>query len=359
MDSSNKLYISVAVLAVLGGGLYFQTKNKKTEEKTHSYAAKVADLPKLDISEETLKAVDRIELTLPAKVAGEKAADGSENKESKPAEVIVLTKTGDESWDLTSPVKALATATNVKTLLDNVKALKVVDAIASSPDTYDRWGVSEQKALHVVLKKGADTVADLYFGDDGSRGQMSRIAGKDGVFAVKGYSKFAFNRDATAWRDKGVLKFDEKEANLVTVENEHGTFVFKKDADQWQGTLKAGKGTAKPIEKFKPSKVDDLLRAFKALNAAGFGDDKQPTDVGLEPARGSVSIQLKDGAKHLIQFGDSAEGTNRWAKTESHKGLFSVASWTADWAVGDATRYQETPAKPEKAGAAGEAPDDH
>jgi Domain of unknown function (DUF4340) len=349
MDSSSKLYISVAVLAVLGGGLYFQSKSHRTEEKAYSYAAKMADLPTLDLKEETLKAVDRIELTLPAKVAGEKSADGTENTENKPAEAIVLSKVSEERWDLTSPVQALANASNVKALLDNVKTLKVVEPIATSPDTYDRWGVTEAKGLHVVLKKGNETVLDMYFGDDGSRGQMSRIAGKDGVFAIKGYTKFAYSRDAKGWRDRGLFKFDDKEATRITVENEHGGFEFTKGGDAWAGTFKKGnKGAAKSIEKFKASKVEDLLRAYKGLNAAEFGEDKKASEVGLEPPKGVLTIELKDGAKQVVQVGDTSEGTNRWVKVSGHEGIYSISSWASDWVVGDVSRYQETPPKADK-----------
>lgn len=349
MDSGNKLYISIAVLAVLGGALYFQGKNRKSDEQSHSYAAKAAELPKLEVTEDSLKAVDQIEITLPAKVKGEKGIDGNEATEDKPAETIVLRKQGEERWDLTAPLAAPGNASNAKALLDNVKQLKVVESISNSKETYDTWGVSDQKALHLVLKKGNDTVIDIYFGDDGSRGQMARLAGTDGVFAIKGYSKFSYNRDVKGWRDKGILKFDEKDAQSVTIVNETGTFEFKKDADKWAANFKdKSKGAGKPLADFKPSKVDDLLRAYKGLNAADFGDDKKPSDVGLEAPKSTVTIQLKDGTSHVITVGDTSEGTNRWAKTNSNPGIFSISSWTADWAMGNTSKFQEASASKDK-----------
>ena len=49
---------------------------------------------------------------------------------------------------------------------------------------------------------------------------MTRLAGKDGVFAVKGYSSYLFNRDAKSWRDTTIFKFEEKDVQKVTLQNE-------------------------------------------------------------------------------------------------------------------------------------------
>src|SRR5690606_26439623 len=195
-----------------------------------------------------------------------------------------------------------ANASNVKSLLDNLTKLKVVEAVSTGTDSYDRWGVTEEKALHVVAKKGNETVIDAYFGDDGSRGQMVRLAGKDGVFASKGYSRYSYARDLKGWRDKTIFKFEDDQVESVTVKNENGEFTFTKKDEKWTSLFTPAGGKAgTPITRFKDSKVGDMLRAYKSLNAADFGDDKQPDAVQLNKPLASVTIQLKDGGvKHEL-----------------------------------------------------------
>jgi hypothetical protein len=345
MDSSKKLYIALGLLVLLGGALYLQNKKEVAEERAYSYEAKTASLPTLSIDEETRKAIDTIELVRPPESEEKKDDEAAANEAQEPGkpESVTLKKKGEDSWELTSPVTYAANNSNVKSLLDNLDKLKVSEQISTTATEYDKWGLTDEKALHAVFKKGDQVVLDAYFGDNGSRGQMVRLAGKDGVFAIKGYSKFLYSRDTAGWRDKSILKFEDKDVVKVTVENENGVFDFDKVSDKWQGKHKG-----KEIPDFKPSKVDDLVRAFKGLNASDFGDGKTAADVGLDKPLATVTVELTGGsAKHVISFGSTSEGNARWISTNSSPQIFSVSSWTADWAMAEPSKFQE-PKKDDK-----------
>jgi hypothetical protein len=346
MDSAKKLYLSIAVLAALGLGLFLQNKKEKQEAKSYSYEAKVADLPKLEVSADAKKAIDRIELVVPKEE--KKKDDSSDEARAEPSgdtkpDSFVLVKKGEEDWALESPSAHKANASNVQSLLDNLEKLKVVETISTSAEAYDRWGVTPEKGLHVVAKKGTETVLDVYFGEDGSRGQMARIAGKDGVYAVKGYSKFQYARDLKGWREKTIFKFDDGKADSVSVVNENGEFIFSKTDGKWAGTHKApGAKAATNIERFKESKVGDLLRAYKGLNATDFGDDKQPDAVRLTQPVGKVTIKLADnGGNYELLVGDSGDGNTRYAKTTDNAQIYTISSWASDWATANVDKFQE------------------
>jgi hypothetical protein len=86
-----------------------------------------------------------------------------------------------------------------------------------------------------------------------------------------------------------------------------------------------------------------LLRAYKALSAIDFGDDKQPADVGLATPEATVTIDLKGGTgKNVLKVGKTAEGTNRWAMTNGSDQIYSISSWSSDWATADAKKFQAT-----------------
>ena len=192
LSTENKLYISLAVLAVLGGALFLQSKKEKEEAASYTLGGQAAALPKLELSDDDIKKIDKIALSKPAGDAGA----GVE---------VELTRSG-EDWKITKPIAATANQPNVKSLLDNLKTLKATELIDGSKASYGKFGVSDDKALHAVFSKGNGVALDLYFGDSGGRGQMTRIAGKDGVYASKGYSSFLYARDVKGWRDMAILK---------------------------------------------------------------------------------------------------------------------------------------------------------
>jgi hypothetical protein len=328
MNTETKLYVALGVLGVLGGGLYFQNKKEAESTANHTLGGQAAALPKIEIKDDDIKAIDKISLNK----AGE---DGG-----APVD-IELTRSG-EDWKLTKPVEAKANQANVKSLLENLKTLKVSEQIDASTTGYAKYGVSDDKGLHAVFSKGGATVLDARFGENGGRGQMTRIAGKEGVYAVKGYSSYLYARDAKGWRDLSLFKFEEGDVTAATIQNEHGSFSFTKDGENWKGKFEKPKGTAEPIKDFDDSKVKDFVRAYKTLNADGFADKgKTPADVGLEKPLATIQLTLKDGAKRDVSVGANAEGSSRWAKVSGSDEIWSISSWAADWAVAEEKKFQK------------------
>lgn len=334
MPTDKKLLIAIAVLVVLGGVVAMQRQKQNAELSAHSFETVAGSLPKITITDDDLKKIDKVEITKPAEKEGDKA------------ENIVLVKKGEEDWDLEKPVSAKAGASNVKSMIDNLKKLEVKELIDTGKDTYEKYKVSDEKALHTVFYKGKDVAFDAYFGEDGSRGQMTRLAGKDGVYAIKGYSSYLFNRDSKAWREKTIFKFEDKDLAKITLENENGTFAFEKSGEDFKAQFAKGTSKAlKDLEKFDKSKLQSLISAYKSLSAAEFGDDKKAEDVGLSPPKATLTFDMKEGtAKHVVTFGNQ-EGSNRWAKRNGSDEIFNVSSWAGDWATANVDKFQKTEEK--------------
>jgi hypothetical protein len=330
MSTDKKLYVAVGVLALLGGVFYFQKKQQTQEAASYTPEGRQAELPKIEIGDEESKKIDKITITQPPGDAG-KAKD------------VTLVKQG-ETWRVKEPIEAEANQTNVTSLLGNLKTLKVVEQISSNPEQYAKYGVTDDKALHAVFWQGDKPVVDLHFGQSGSRGQMTRIAGQDGVYATKGYSSYLYARDTKDWRDRTVFKFEDTKVNSVQIANEHGAFDFAKQAEKWAGKFRKGKaGALAPIKNFDESKVADMLRAFKGLNADAFNEDGKPSsELGLDQPAATVTITLDDGAKRVLQLGGTAEGSSRWAKKEGSEEAFSIGSFAADWALAEQSKFQKS-----------------
>src|SRR5689334_3463646 len=105
--ADNKLYVALGILAVLGGALFFANKKEKEEAATYTLGGQAAQLPKVTVTEDDVKAIDKIVITK----AGEDGGAGTD---------VELVKKGEE-WHVARPTEATANQANVKSLLDNLK----------------------------------------------------------------------------------------------------------------------------------------------------------------------------------------------------------------------------------------------
>jgi len=332
MKTEYKIYAAILLLAVLGGGVWMTREKNKKEISAHSATAATADLPTLAVSKDDVEAITKIEV--------KNADKGS----------VTLVKKGD-TWELSAPLSAKANPANVRSLLDNLKDLKVKESIDRSTNTYKQYELDDEKGVHITASKGDAKVFDAYFGKSGSRGQLARVGGKDGVFVVGGYSAFLYTREVKNWRETSILKFEDANAIQVSVTNTNGLFSFSKNGDKWASTYtkrdKDGKldKPEKEWKKFDEAKVKDMLRAFKALTAEDFGDEK--SDSGLadaEKSGGVVQIKLKDNAGDItMKIGKTSKGSSRFALKEGGDGtVYVVSSWSADWATADHTKFEKS-----------------
>jgi cytoskeletal protein RodZ len=338
MKTDQKIYAAVAVLLLAVGGLYLTKQSSKQQATAHSATAASADLPSISVPKDDVEKITRLEITSP-------------NKDDKTkSTTVVLEKKGD-NWEVMKPVAAKANAANVRSLLDNLKELKLKEVIDRGTTSYDNYEVSDAKAVHVQAFKGADKTTDLYFGKSGSRGQMARVGGKDGVFIAEKYSSYLYTREVKNWRETGILKFEDANAIQVEVTNKNGLFSFSKNGEKWAGSKtsrdkdgKLEKKADKEWKGFEEAKVKDLLRAFKGLSAEDFAEEK--ADTGLDKAEengGVVHIKLKDNAGEItVKVGKTAKGTSRYAIKDGGDGtVYTVSSWSADWATAAQSKFEK------------------
>ncbi len=346
MTTDKKLLVALGVLLLLGGGLVLQRRAAEREERAYSYQAQSAGFPQIALVEEQTKTVDKITIQKPA------TGDGGA------PETFVFEKRG-EDWALSAPMAAKANRTNVESLLKNVGELKITESLSNSKDSYAEYDLTDDKALHVVMHQGDKVALDLYFGEGGSRGQMLRVGDKTGVYAVKGYSSYLYSRDIKGWRDLSVVKFDDTQVEKVSIQNEKGVFEFER-VEKPGGTVAmpaADAGTEPKVEKiwtgrfgktaaalaaipeFEPARVDDLLRAYKSLNALDFARTEQPADVGLTSPLATVTFTLADGAKKVVHFGKTNATNNRWVSPEGSSELFTITQYASDWVMAEPSKY--------------------
>ena len=309
MDRNTKLIIGAVVLA--GASFWMYTQYKK-DSQLGSVAAK-PDLPEFKGTDD----VDKIDIT---------NADKGE---------VVLEKKGDK-WMLTKPVNALANQANVKSLLDNMKELKLTDTavVNASDDIKKSYELDATKGVHVITFKGADKKFDATFGKTGGLGDSVMLPGKTDIYLAKGYSGWLYAKDVKDWRDREIFKFDDANATQITIVNTNGTLTFTK-GDKWTGTFKE-----KAIARFDEEKVKSMLMNFKALSADDFGDGKPASETGLESPEATVTIKTKDNL-YTLKIGKTQTGQARFALKDPEPTIFVVGPVIGEWATAAIEKFQQ------------------
>jgi len=319
MKTEQKIYAATGVLVVLLGALWLAQKSERDDAMAHSQTAASAALPEIKLPADDADKITKIQI--------QNAGKGE----------VVLEKQGD-TWKLTKPVDYPANQQNVKSLVDNMKEIRIKDSIDTGRGQYATYDLEDDKAVHAQVFKDTSKAMDLYFGKSGTRGQMTRLADKDGVYVASGYSSYLYTREVKDWRDRDIMKFED--ANVISAEivNTNGKFSFSKGADdKWNGTHKG-----KPIPGFEQEKFKDMLRGFKALTAEDFAEpDKAAADTGLDkPA--TVVFKLKDDAGALkVNVGKEVPGHGRYAQKEGSPTVFVLTTYIADWAVAAESKFQK------------------
>jgi Domain of unknown function (DUF4340) len=312
MTKQNQILIGAVVLAGLG---FFAWKQMETDGKIGKKADIKAELPEVKAPED----VDKITVTNAEK--GE----------------VTFEKKGDK-WELTKPVAYMGNQQQIKSLIDNMKELKVTEVIASNAteDMKKLYEFEPAKAVHVVASKGGEKKFDMTFGKSGSRGQMAMLGDKPVVYIATGYSSYLYTKETRQWRESEIIKFEDANAIQLAISNKAGEFSFTKGGDKWGGTFKG-----KPIERFDESKVGDAVRSIKGLMADDFADGKSAAETGMDAPEGTMTVTLKDNAgKYTIKVGKVATGTSRYAQKEGSPTTFVISSWPSEAATAEVSKFQ-------------------
>lgn len=104
----------------------------------------------------------------------------------------------------------------VKTLLEKLEGLKIGLPVATSTGALTRFKVAEdQYERYLQLKKGGDSVAELYLGTGaGARQSHARGGDQEAVYTVT-MGSYDAPANVNNWQDKTVLKLDKEKVTAV------------------------------------------------------------------------------------------------------------------------------------------------
>jgi hypothetical protein len=204
--------------------------------------------------------------------------------------------------------------------------------------------VSDQKSRHdelelgdnslrVTLKQGEQVVADLRIGRTSGQLTMVRLEGKDQVYSVAGLFKYQLDKNTTAWRDKSITSFEEKDAEKIKVVSKDGAqVVITKPAPidggtapEWQ--LVEANVKVEPFDKGVASGMASQLATFKANE---FADDAKIEETGLDSPRLTVTVTLRNGKQQILLVGDKKGEEDWYVKTAEQPQIYLVKKYNLE-----------------------------
>jgi hypothetical protein len=282
------LLIGVALLAVLGGVVYWSNKTQAAKEKSPGTDAATPKL--LNIPDEQFQEIKIKKLT---------------------GEVLTL-KRDNGKWRMTEPKDMPADQDAVSSManaLSNLTSDKVID---EKPGDLQAFGLTIPTLDVQVLRKDGKT-EHLLIGDDTPTGSgaYAKLAADPKVVTVSSFTKTTLDKHPEDLRDKRLLTFDSDKLTRVELAAKGAPVEFGKNAqNEWSivkpRPLRAdGSSVDGLITKLKDAKMD-LTETDAAKKFAGATKVAVAT---LSDAAGAQTLEVRrDKDKNVFAKSSAVEG---------------------------------------------------
>jgi hypothetical protein len=238
----------------------------------------------------------------------------------RPGENVELERAGSE-WKLTKPITYPANGDLVKGMLKQVEELNLEDIIsknASTRGTYqvDSTGTTvefwtgDKQALGIVVGKSSSDYAHTFV----------RYSDRNDVYRADGAISYSFNRSADQWRDKTILKLEEKAIRQVHLDypkDKQSVALVRADSTHWK--VQEGTGA--------PAAADSATAARVVANVArlltmGFATPAEAAGKDFAQPDFRLAVQTATGTQ-AVSF-VTVDESKMLAKADGNETIFSL-----------------------------------
>ena len=292
------LLVAVAVLAVLGGLIWWSNKKQASASKTSTdTTTKLLTIPDEQFQEIRIK-----------KLTGE---------------VQDLRRVGGK-WQLTQPTQLSADPDTVGSMVSTLSTLNADKLIEDKAADLQPYGLNIPTLDITIVKKDGKS-NELLIGDDTPTGSgaYAKLAGDPRVFTVASFTKTSLDKTPTDLRDKRLLTFDSDKLTRVVLQAKGTPVEFgKNNQNEWQilkpRPLRAdGSQVETLVTKLKDAKMD--LAGAQLDIARNFAVAAKVATVVVADAGGNQTLEVRRD-----------KDKNCYAKSSAVEGTYKVASDLAD-----------------------------
>jgi Domain of unknown function (DUF4340) len=295
------LLIAVALLAVLGGLIWWSNKKQAGASKTPATTeTKILTIPEDQIQEIKIQ-----------------HANGD----------VVDLRRDSGKWRIVQPKELSAdpdASTSLVSALTSVTADKTIEDKATDISPY---GLNHP-TLDVIVTKKDGSSNELLIGDDtpNASGSYAKLPNDQRVFTVLSFVKTSLDKSLNDLRDKRLLAFDSDKLTRVELTAKGPAVEFSKNGqNEWQilkpRPLRADSAQVDTlIGKLKDAKMDATVSADDAKKAAaGFASGTKVATATVTDSSGTQTLEVrKDKDK------------NYYAKSSAVEGIFKITSDVGD-----------------------------
>src|SRR6185312_3673242 len=285
------LLISVALLAVLGGLIWWSNKRQAAAAKTPS----TTETKILTIPEDQIQAI-KIQ-----------HANGD----------VVDLKRDSGKWRIVQPKDLAADPDASSSLVSALTSVTTDKTIEEKATDVSPYGISHP-ALDVTVTKKDGKISELLIGDDtpNNSGSYAKLPNDPRVFTVFAFVKTSLDKNLNDLRDKRLLTFDSDKLTRVQLAAKGQPVEFSKNGqNEWQivkpRPLRADNSQVDTlVGKLKDAKMETTVSADDAKKAAGaFASGTKVAVASVTDASGTQTIEVrKDKDKNYCAQSSAIEG---------------------------------------------------
>ena len=287
------LYISLAVLVILGGTLYWSNHRKPSDGPTKASADTPPPILKLDQG-----SIDRLEV------------------KKKEAEPLALTKASSGDWQITAPKPLRADQSAVSGILSEVSSLNSERLVDDKASNLARYGL-DQPVLELDLTEKNNQSQKLLIGNNTPTGSVyAALANDPRVFTIASYTKTNLDKSLNDLRDKRLLPVNADRVSQIELMRKNQDIAFGRNKDAWQ------------ILKPKPYRADgaqvsELLNKLTEAKMDLSGSDSSDAISAFSKATPLATAKLTDESGPQ-QLEIRKEKDTYYAKSSAVGGAYKV-----------------------------------
>ena len=292
------LLVAVAVLAILGGLIWWSNKREATaSKKSADTSTKLLSIPDDQFQEIKIK-----------KLTGE----------------LQDLQRVNGKWRLTQPSQLSADPDTVGSMVTTLASLNADKLIEDKATDLQPYGLHLPTLDITVVKKDGKS-DQLLIGDDTPTGSgaYAKLAGDARVFTVASFTKTSLDKTPTDLRDKRLLTFDTDKLTRLELAAKGTPVEFgKNNRNEWQilkpRPLRAdGSQVETLVTKLKDAKMD--LSGAQLDIAKNFAAAAKVATAVVADANGNQTLEVRRD-----------KDKNCYAKSSAVEGVYKVASDLAD-----------------------------